>query len=287
MDSLTWEWNPSQSQVVRTLLYLAEGILYGVFLSATVLLTRQLIPGLLGGEFLPYLLLIIILIFAARFALLVRVAARSEPTPKTRVVHEWRDVRRWPLTAAVSIAVGLPLVAAGSFYWEWYEAGTKVRRIGAISMLVGITFYWLAHFLSSSGKFDPERMTLSYNTDKINLRFLTSVKRITVGERAFLWMTFKQGYASDIQRLYTVPIEIANQVTDKPEAKITAAIEDRETHRPSTTVLFISIAILVGIPFSMILFVHLSEAPLGLAMVPIIAFGPLLLAVLWFVLRTS
>lgn len=230
-DSLSWARGPKNSRSVRVLLYLAYGSVGSVGVLLVLLVALVLRSGGFGSNGSPSTvgILVLGLLLAVWRGLPVELARRSGGYG-TDVLREFTEVRRWRWVAAASLlAFG---VLAG------VVIGSGVVILGLLLPIGGwLTGFTLAHVLSSAGEIDTETRTLTYGEQRIDLDSLTGARRVQFGGQTFLWLSFESGYSDFVQRLYVLPIPVAERAWPvfetgiACETDVEVAEADRANHR--------------------------------------------------------
>ena len=131
---------PSDSRRVRLALHLLEGTLVGgalVLGAGLVLGLSRVAGGLVVGDPLSALLLLLVAAALARTGLLVAADHGSGPEP-AEPYRDWRRVRHPRLVRTVAVAVCLVLLAAA---FAVGNGATAARFLGASTLLLAVVGY--------------------------------------------------------------------------------------------------------------------------------------------------
>ena len=115
---------PADSRLVRSLFYLADGLIVGAVLYFGVSVGLFALPGLDGFE--NWMLVALLFILSTigpllGWAWLVSERSRtdnSEPA-SAQISTEWKETRRWGWIAVMAIPVAAILVGVTIFRWGW------------------------------------------------------------------------------------------------------------------------------------------------------------------------
>lgn len=270
MPSAAYAWSagPADSRTVRVLLYLAEGLAGGGVISLAIsmaILAFGAGPGTLG-------IFVLFLVLATRWAAFYRYRSRGETRWE---FQEWTRVRRWPWTVPLAGLLGGGLLSLQLRSPGW----VVVSNLGINQFLLfsGFCCAIVALRLSSKGEVDPGTLTLSYGERReVDLRFLSDVKRFSVGGVTVLWLSAPRGYEDrrKLQGLYVIPAETLEQVWHTFEAGLEADVETPAGYRPSRSVIYAGVVIVGGTGVAV--FAVLSAAgqpPLFAAYLALTTFG--------------
>lgn len=213
---LTWSWGPADSRLVRVLLYVPPGLIGGL---ALVALGRIVAVWLAAGwlavggveptrtEVTTLLVILVVFLVAAvlYFGQMVLVERGTRRTlTDTRVFGEFYRMERlhWHVLAAL-IGAGLYLVVAATVPGAW-----PVVFVGGLAVsLIGV------HLLGSAGELDPSSRTLTYDDHEIDLASVTAVRRLSLGERAVVWLSSPRERTSiRTPGLLVLPTRVADEL---------------------------------------------------------------------------
>lgn len=224
-ERLSWAVGPADSRAIRVLFYLAEGLLGGAVAAVVVSGSEEALPaGLPGGPVSPGLVAVFVLLVLGSvvwFYALARVAVEqsrkpdsSDPTSWAQFQHSalaaWTRDQQWRWPGLIGIVVAAGLVALGP-----NAPGTLSEDplwFGALLLAVGCSA--LGELLSSEGRIDPESLTLATpryrEWREVDLRTLTSVRRVSVGEFTVCWLSVAPGVGkrTALQGFYAVPTAV-------------------------------------------------------------------------------
>ena len=140
---------PSQSHRVRTLLYLAEGMIIGAGLALFLLrFSGAFFIDIETGSFNPALsvvgvfFLLFILFILLRGIAFVKLGSRysREDPPE---YQDWKETRRWIWVAVVALPIGGMLFGVSVFLWGWWAVvflqDADLLMLGTI--MVGLFLY--------------------------------------------------------------------------------------------------------------------------------------------------
>lgn len=271
-EPYSWSVGPANARTVRGLLYLAEGLVGGAFAAlATSLSLFVLGDGVENvGVFLVFLLL------ASRWATF-HWFARREQFRHERIrwqLAEWVAVRRWPRSVVLA-----GIVAGGLLAPQLLDRVWVVIAVFAIHPLLvsGFACVFVAFLLSSKGEVVPETYTLRYGERReVDLRYLTDVRRATIGSWTFLWLSAPRGYEDhrELRGPYVLPTETLERVWHVFEAGLATEVETSDGGGPSRTVLSAGIAVVGGTGLAMVAILYAGGMPLPFAVgLGVISFG--------------
>lgn len=242
MPSTAYAWSagPADSRTVRVLLYLAEGLAGGGFVSLATSMAILAVgagPGTLG-------IFVLFLVLVTRWAAFFPYRSRGETRWE---LQEWIRVRRWPWTVLLAGLIGGGLLSLQLRSMVWV-VGSNLG-INQFLLFSGFFCAIVALRLSSKGDVDPGALTLSYSERRqVDLRFLSDVKRFSVGGSTVLWLSAPRGYEDrrELQGLYVIPSDTLERVWHVFEAGLEADVETPEGYRPSRTVIYAGVVIVGG-----------------------------------------
>jgi hypothetical protein len=213
-ESVSWSLGPVESRLVRILLYLLFGLFVAPFVFFGVVLFAAGAPSRAEtsvGELLLLLIAVLLAIALGRTILIFRSMARFEWK-----LREFLQVGqlRWFVAATIFDLFILWLIAL----WV-QDMSIPLTSIWAVLVFLLIGF---AHLLSSKGQFDPVTSTLSYHKqDEANLDHVVDMKRVIIGKRNFIWLSFGSDVTAPFKRLYMVPTDVAEQADSLVERETT------------------------------------------------------------------
>ena len=236
----SWDRGPANSRPIRVLLYLAEGLAGGGFISLTgsmAILAFGASAGAAG-------IFAIFLVIAARWTVFLQYRSRDEVRWE---LQEWIRVRHWPWTV---LLVGL--LGGGLLSLQLRSRGWIILAnlgINQVLLFSGFLCAGVAFRLSSKGEVDPETLTLSYDGRReVDLHYLTDIRRVTIGPWAVLWLSAPRGYEHrrTLKGLYVLPSETIARVWHVFEAGLNADVSTSAGYQPSRTVIYAGICIIGG-----------------------------------------
>lgn len=208
---LSWRVGPANSRLVRVLTYLGEGWFGGALVFGAVWVGRSLVPAvasdsalfLAGGAF-----LVAVALRWLWFLFWQRRLARRESDLRLWVQQEWLATYRWEWVVGLTLLVGGGLVALDLLVplrddarrWLWW--GT---------LFVGVTPLFAASLLSTRGELDSGALTLRTvrygQWRELDLRTLTGVHRVALGDFVVLWLSVTPGVEKRTakQGVYVLP----------------------------------------------------------------------------------
>jgi len=117
---------PNDSQRVRTLLYLSEGLILGAGgLLLAIRFSGAYLVDVRTGTFDPHispfgvLILLFLLFLALRGKAILDVTPKSPERPAE--LQNWWETREWRWGAVIALAVGGLLLAGALMAWSWWE----------------------------------------------------------------------------------------------------------------------------------------------------------------------
>lgn len=223
-ELLSWSFGPVESRLVRILLYLLFGlfaapfVFFGVVLIAVGAASRT---GTSHRELLFLLIAVLLAIVLGRTLLIFRSIASVEWK-----LREFLQVGqlRWFVAATIFDLFILGIIAL------WIQGGSvSLTTVWAVLVVLLIGF---VHLLGSKGKFNPETLTLSYGgRGEVDLDHVANMKRMVLGNRSFLWLSFKPAVSAPFKRLYIVPTDVAEQIDAllEPEATTDTGLGEKRS----------------------------------------------------------
>lgn len=242
---MSWSWGPANSRIVRVLLYAKYGVFRGgaflLLVGGSYLLTQRLFSGDSNPRSL--LLLLIVGWFLAYIGV-INWAGRTT-LRQTRLYDEFYRVShpRWYATGT--------LFGAGSHYLLFTYSPT----VWAIAFLSSVPVLIIgSHLFSSEGEFDWKTQTLTYQGEEIDLALVTGIRRVTVGKRTILWLSFTRGRVGmQTPRLLVLPTRLVNSAWSVFETGSAHEVESAKPDRGTQAVFFgaalgfLGIAVVIGV----------------------------------------
>lgn len=239
---LSWALGPEESRRTLGLLYVGFGAMFGFILYFAVEALRlglppiSLIVLLHGAGFVGFFLL-----FYALIGRLERLEKYIYPSGRWFLLSFSRVSQfHWFLVVSVIEFVGL------SAFGLWLGRDVYILGENVVVLLFAILAlggFGGAILLSSRGKFDVDNLTLEYNTPlstiewiTVDLETLAGVKRLNVGKRTYLWLSFEKETDHPFFRgPYMIPTETIEQMWPRIEAGIATSHESAEmdTNEPT------------------------------------------------------
>jgi len=141
---------PSQSQHVRRLLYLAEGMSIGSGLTIILLFIIDLIILLPHVGLHDNITIGSVVLFIVFFILLVRGTAfvrwgrrTSSDSSYPPEYQDWQEIRQWVWVTAVALITSGILLSISVFLWGWLGALFGLAQIiMGVAAIVGLSLYW-------------------------------------------------------------------------------------------------------------------------------------------------
>ena len=201
---MSWSWGPANSRTVRVLLYAKYGISRGGVFLLLVGGSYLLIKRLLSGELNPrFLLLFLIVGWFLAYVGLIHWAGRTT-LRQTRLFAEFYRVSR-PRWYALATLLG-----AGAHYLLFAYSPT----VWALAFLCSVPVLIIgSKFFSSEGKLDWNTQTLTYQGEEIDLELVTETRRVTIGKRTIVWLSFPRGRVGvQTPRLLVLPTRLIDSV---------------------------------------------------------------------------
>lgn len=268
--ALSWSFGPATSRPIRVLLYLATSLVLGaavyvfgetsLFVMSTVAAPGPVDPGFVG-------LFVIFFLLTARWVVVLPLFFRdAEEQPSSFLRDEWRATVRWRW-----VGVGVALVAAvlgAIHYWlwgtDWLLASPNLLAWGALGL--GLTVLMVARLLSSTGRVDLQRLALHYNDRRrVDLSSLVGARRVVVGDRTYLWVTFESGVRAWLPRLYLLSTDVADRVWPTLRQQFEATPTEETTVGTTSRESRLATALMFAFAVAVALVVRAAGAPLGLA----------------------
>ena len=211
-SDLSWKLGPGEARLIRVCLYLSEGLLGGLLFYWLLAGTRSFLPAVLAGDHWLLGVGVLFVLALARWAwfwLWLRRSVRDESNARWWLLRDWLAVYRPSILAAIAVTFGVALLAVDP----------SGRSFGATAgwspwfpvLFAALLCNALATILSSKGELDPESLTLSTfryaQWRDLDLRLVSSVRRVTVGDHAILWVSLTPGAGDRItsQGFYSMP----------------------------------------------------------------------------------
>jgi hypothetical protein len=221
---VSWSIGPVESRTVRLLFALSDTLLGAglvALLAASVHAASELAAGDLTGIAVGAWL-VAALSYVQLGRSLVAPATGPAGLAGADVEREWHAIRpRVPvlggavLAATASLAAvagparGGPVVLGGTALpIEPSSAGT-LAFLSVALWFAGVLVRGPAWFLSSSGRLDPERATLTYDGRReVSLADLRAARYLRIGDRAILVLRFERGHDAAVQTTWVVPVGV-------------------------------------------------------------------------------
>lgn len=238
-------WGPANSRLVRVLLYAKYGVsrggLFLLLVGGSYLLIRPLLSGNLNSRFLVVFLIVGWLL--AYIGLIIW--AGRTTLRQTRLFDEFYRVSRPQWYAIAS------LLGAGVHYLLFAYSPT----VWAIAFLSSMPVLIIgAHFFSSEGELDPDTQTLTYQGEEIDLALVTGIRRVTLGRRTILWLSFIRGQVGmQTPRLLVLPTRLVDREWSVFETGRAREVESAKPNRGTQAVFLgaalgsLGIAVAIGV----------------------------------------
>lgn len=208
-DSLTWNQGPKNTRSIRVLLYVSKGflgslgILSGLYV-VHVLLTRATSIGINSSTVAIVLLgLFLLVIRGLPFGLAWQ---SGHFTPE--FFSDFADVCSMHLVVVSSLLISGTLLGPLILV-------PHLRPLYVFLPLVSVggwmTLTYLAYFLHSEGRIDPETQTLIYRDETVDLDSLADVQSVTVNKRTVLFLSFDPGTGPHPRRFFVLPKSTVNE----------------------------------------------------------------------------
>lgn len=208
---LSWNWSPAESRSVRVLIYLAVSLPVGTLLAILALLGPGLVAAVAGSFELWFLGVLAVFAVVAAPRLWAIVRGHRVRKERSRLAREWAAVGIWRWGFVAGLLFGGLLVGVETAFGVGLVERPRAFVFGAL--LAAMSLVVTVRFLGSLGEIDPANLTLSYgDRDDIDLRYLTDVKRLTLGRYTVLWLRFAPGVDDRrAQDLYAMPTGVAER----------------------------------------------------------------------------
>ncbi|PSP55027.1 hypothetical protein BRC82_07430 [Halobacteriales archaeon QS_1_67_19] len=220
---------------------MSRGMGFLLLIAVSYLLTQQLSADSINPRFLTVLLIVG---WSLAYIGVLHLAGRTT-LRQIRLLDEFYQVRR-PLWYAIATLLG-----AGLHYLLFTYSPT----VWALLFLSSVPVLLIgSKLLSSEGKIDEETRTLTYQGNEVDLELVTDVRRFTVGNRTFLWLSYtRDGVGIQSPRLLVLPTQLVDSAWQVFESGVAQEVESSETRRGTrgvflaTALGFLGSAVAIGV----------------------------------------
>ena len=223
---VSWSIGPVESRTVRLLFGLSDALLGAglvALLAASVHAASELAAGDLTGIAVgAWLVAAVSYVQLGRS--LVALATGATDLDGAVVEREWHAIRPLvPVLGGAVLAATASLAAVVAARGGSVDLGGTAPPIdpssaGTLALLsvalgcAGVLVRGPAWFLSSSGRLDPERATLTYDGRReVSLADLRAARYLRIGDRAILVLRFERGHDAAVQTAWVVPVGVVQR----------------------------------------------------------------------------